>query len=66
VKGKRKRQPVQGHDSTELGEFSRSSVTGDLSFSEPEESHIHQLTLDAVKVIYVSLLQQFKLMRTYM
>ena len=54
AKGKRKRQPIQGHNSIEVDELSRSSAMGDISFSEPEEFHIHQLTLDAVKVTYVS------------
>ena len=50
-KGKRKRQPVLDQDSMEVDvESSQNSTTKDMSLSEPEQSHIHQLTLDAVKV----------------
>ena len=44
---------VQDQDSMEVDELSQSSsnIVKDLSLSEPEQSHIHQLTLDAVKVI---------------
>ena len=49
-KGKRKRQPVQDQDSMEVDEMSQSSTMRDLSLSEPEQSHIHRLTVDAVKV----------------
>ena len=49
-KGKRKRRPAQDQDSMEVDEMSQNSTMRDLSLSEPEQSHIHQLTLDAVKV----------------
>lgn len=50
AKGRRKRQLVQDQDSIEGDELSQSGMTGDLTFSEPEQLHIHRLTLDAVKV----------------
>lgn len=53
AKGKRKRQPVQDQDSMEVDdELSQSTTSRDLSLSESEQSHIHHLTLDAVKVTY--------------
>lgn len=50
-KGKRKRQPVVDQDSMEVDdEMSHSSSMRDMSLSEHEQHHIHQLTLDAVRV----------------
>ena len=51
-KGKRKRQPVRDQDSMEVDDISQSSTMRDLSLSESEQSHIHQLTLDTAKVFY--------------
>ena len=52
-KGKRKRQTVVDQDSMEVDdEMSQSNSMRDMSLSEPEQHHIHQLTLDAVKVSY--------------
>lgn len=53
AKGKKKCQPVQDLDSMEIDELSQSSnMSRDLNFSESEKSHIHRLTLEAVKVTY--------------
>lgn len=50
AKGKRKRQPVLDQDSMEVDELSQSSMIKGLDLSEQEQSHIHQITLNTVKV----------------
>jgi len=52
AKGKRKRHSIRDQDSMEVDGLPLSSAMKDLSFSHHEQSHIHQLTLDAVKVNY--------------